>query len=129
MSAEDSARLKNIEAWLVNGGTDANKGFPGAPGTILRYAHDAVTYAKGAYDMVTTPVHGRDREDGKGPHDNPQIQELADTNTIVRSIKNFLMGGKAGAIQVAAPEIDYKKLADAIAPAVADELQKRLGNG
>lgn len=140
LTPEQDALLKNIAAWLYAGGTDANKGYPGEPGTVLRYVHDtsdAIVRVENATKPATI-VRSKDSRatilpaDGK-PVTLSKVQDDADTNSLLRTL---VAGGIGGA-----PVVDVKALAaeivsalgpvgasatkEEIAVAVADEIYRR----
>lgn len=100
MSVEDSNRLKNIEAILVGGGSDIdNPAWLAGSGSVMGRIQNiaGVLYAGGTsvsdptytgspgtlYSLAKTPVH---RTLDGAEQMIPQIQDNADTNTIVRTL-------------------------------------------
>lgn len=94
------------------------------PVDVWAYKNKAVNGDKDAYKLLTDAAWTLTRTDTAG-HDNPQGHDIFGRVQIiekdVREIKQTVNN-----LKITGTEIDYNKLAKALAPVVADELSARL---
>ena len=115
MTPEQDQLLKNIAGFLYGGGTSvSDPNYTGMPGTI--------------YSLLKSPVHRT--VDGK-TQKIPQIQDNADTNTMVRKLldrpaatitdEQIKIIADAIVAQIGDVEIDYDKIAETVREKFAAE--------
>lgn len=125
----DRKRDENIADWLFDGGVSANEGWPGQPGTVLRYASDISDAVLRIEAAVKPAVVTRNRNskatlltDDNLTH--PKVQDDADTNSISRELLVRVVALQA-AVEVLAvgSGIEPEKLTAMIAERVEAALQ------